>query len=246
MLIRGLDVSAYQPSINWKAVAASGYRFVYLRCGIGNGAPDATFANRKSEAMSAGLVVGAYHFAYPLPEDAAHPGRNPVEQARAHHAACNGLGSQAGELLPALDLEWPPPDQWAHWGVTAASIVAWAVAYLAEAEALYGLRPLLYIYPDFVAHLVAGANLDPLAKYPLWFASYRGAPPNDNTPMPACLPWGTAAVWQHTNKLVVAGIDVDGDVLDGASMASLARGSAIDLVTDPPNDTVPPPPDEVA
>jgi GH25 family lysozyme M1 (1,4-beta-N-acetylmuramidase) len=79
MTIAGIDVSQAQGTISdqdWQAVANSGVRFVYLRAGVGNDAPDTNFAANLAGARAAGLLVGAYNFVYPLPTDPAHPGRD--------------------------------------------------------------------------------------------------------------------------------------------------------------------------
>jgi lysozyme len=214
-MIRGLDVSQVQGAIadvHWQAVAAD-KRFVVLRSGVGNDASDTRFAEYVAGARAAGLVVGAYHSGYPLPPDAAHPGRDPEDQAQRHFEACGGLGSSPGDLPPALDLEWPMPTDWAKWGCSGQQITDWAARYLAKAQALYGRTPLVYTYPDFAAH----AKLAGLDGYRLWLASYRRAPL-------APSPWGSYVMQQVNDGgyRLPSGAPADEDeVADDATFAEL-------------------------
>src|ERR1700722_14511447 len=199
-MIKGLDVSKEQGAIDWAQVGAAGYRFVIVKCGNGNDEPDPTYAQNVNGARAAGLLVAAYHFVYPLPDDPAHPGRDPLDQAQAHYAASGGLvGSHF------VDCEWPALADWAKWGCSAAQIRTWLVAYVNELTALIGRQPGVYSYPDWWDD-IDGAFLLTFANNPLWEASYE--PEAIKFP-----PWAAWSVWQYTDKLVVPGVadDVDGN-----------------------------------
>jgi lysozyme len=208
MAIRGIDVSALQGAISWTQVAASGVRFAYLRCGVGNDAPDMRFAVNLNGAQQAGLVVGAYHFVYPLPDAPGHPGRDPISQARAHYHASGGLGSHDGELPPAIDLEWPEPKDWDRWFCTAVQIRTWALAYLAECTRLHGRKPIVYTYPYYGSALRL-QECPEFASYDLWAASYELV-------AATIPPWGAHAVWQTTGGggRLPNGMPVDTDEID--------------------------------
>jgi lysozyme len=216
-VIKGLDLSELQgpiPAVQWQAIAAD-VRFVYLRAGVGNDPADSRFTEYLAGARAAGLVVGAYNFAYPLPNEAGHPGRDPEDQAQAHYAACEGLGSEAADLPMSLDLEWPAPEAFGQWGCSPAQIVDWTVRYLAKATALYGRAPVLYSYPYFIKAL-AGADLSPLAVHPLWLASYQ--------PVPAVpSPWTECAIQQTTGGgyRLPNGAPCDTNVMTEAWLAAL-------------------------
>lgn len=180
-LIKGLDVSVIQGTIDFAKVAAEGVQFVICRCGVGNSGKDSTYDRNMANAKAAGLQVMAYHFVYPLPPQAGNPTRNPTAQAQLHAGYANGA-------LAACDLEWPTQPDWAKWGCSAAQIGEWALEYLEAYESLTGIRPLVYTYPDFAHHV----NLPPaIAGYPLWIASYASTPL-----IPA--PWTDWALWQDT------------------------------------------------
>jgi GH25 family lysozyme M1 (1,4-beta-N-acetylmuramidase) len=199
IMIRGIDVSANQGVVDWASVAGLGCRFAIMKCSEGNKpAADVSFARNVAGAKAAELAVGAYHFAYPLPANG-QAGRDPQSQAQHAFDLSGGLGTHPGELPPALDFEWPPPDEWAKWGCTAAQLRAWALAYLVAAEALWGRKPLLYIYPDFWMH-VGGGGEPSFASYPLWMASYPTPPawPVDGGKPTLPKPWTDWACWQFT------------------------------------------------
>lgn len=61
----GIDVSSYQGTVDWKAVAADGISFVILRAGTSNG-KDTNFEVNYKGAKAAGLHVGSYFYSYAL------------------------------------------------------------------------------------------------------------------------------------------------------------------------------------
>lgn len=61
----GIDVSEYQGTVNWNAVAADGISFVILRAGTSRG-KDAKFEENYLGAKAAGLHVGSYFYSYAL------------------------------------------------------------------------------------------------------------------------------------------------------------------------------------
>ncbi|HEY2515691.1 MAG TPA: glycoside hydrolase family 25 protein [Polyangiaceae bacterium] len=223
MPIRGIDVSSIQGKIDWPKVAASGVRFVMRKCGNGNNAPDPGFADDVAGARAAGLAVGAYHVGFPLPSAPEHPGRDAADQAKAHFAACKGLGSQAGELPPALDLEWPVPGtpEWAKYGCTPDQVRAWAIAYLEAAETLWGRLPIVYDGFPIYWQQIGGASEPRFGRYPLWVVNYpeqyKGAIPPDGASPPIPGPWSAWTLWQHSGggQRLPSGAAVDGNVFCG-------------------------------
>jgi GH25 family lysozyme M1 (1,4-beta-N-acetylmuramidase) len=59
--VPGIDVSRYQGTVNWKAVADAGFRFAVVRATLWNVKIDETFETNWNGARSAGLLVSAYH-----------------------------------------------------------------------------------------------------------------------------------------------------------------------------------------
>jgi GH25 family lysozyme M1 (1,4-beta-N-acetylmuramidase) len=63
--VPGLDVSEYQPSVNWQQQWNMGARFAYIKATEGNYYTNPIFTSQYSGARGAGLIRGAYHFANP-------------------------------------------------------------------------------------------------------------------------------------------------------------------------------------
>lgn len=186
MIQYGIDVSVWQGTIDWHAVAASGKSFAICKRSEGAAIIDPTFAANWAGIREAGMVRGCYHFA--------QPGVNSPEQEAAHFLA--GLPAlETGDII-ALDIE--------AGGTQDRS--AWALAWLRQVEAAIGYKPLLYSYQDYIHRCLT----DPaLAAFPLWLASY-------STSIPASIgPWPSIALWQYSESERVPGIssNVDGDQL---------------------------------
>ena len=93
----GIDVSAWQGTINWAKVADAGIRFAIMKATEGSSWNDPTYAKNVSGATSNGIVVGAYHFADPSSAsgDAVAEADHFVSVAR----------NSPGDIVPALDIE---------------------------------------------------------------------------------------------------------------------------------------------
>jgi lysozyme len=226
-MIPGIDTSSAQGKVDWAKVKATGVHFLIRECGYGNEGADLGWLEDVTAARAAGLVVGVYHFAFPLPADGPHPNRDPRDQARHHFDLCGALGRAAGDLPPCLDLEWPVDGSWARWGCSAAQIRRWALDYLECARELYEVTPLLYTYPDFWRQ-IAGATEPAFAQYPLWLASYAAVPA-------ALGPWAGWSVWQHSDHGTVDGIDplVDLDWIAGEDELAALLARPATCPTDP-------------
>lgn len=229
-MIRGIDVSDAQGVIDWATEAAAGIQFAIIKCSTGNDpGVDKRFAANVASARKAGITVGGYHFGYPLPTDAAHPGRDPESQAKTAFDKFAGLGTVAGDLPPVLDLEWPTVPDWTKWACNAEQIRAWGLAFLHAAENLWGCKPFLYSYPDFLKQIAVGAEPG-YADYPLWMADYskyQHAPPPDGASPVIPAPWTDWALWQHSgNTLTLPNSKTicDYDVMNG-DIADWVRGA---------------------
>ncbi len=61
----GIDVSHWQGTIDWSAVAATGQRFVFAKASEGQTYDDPMYAANRAGAGANGILFGAYHFAQP-------------------------------------------------------------------------------------------------------------------------------------------------------------------------------------
>ncbi|MBU3181839.1 Ig-like domain-containing protein [Clostridium psychrophilum] len=69
--IKGIDVSQWQGTINWKLVKSDGVKFAMLRSSYGDGTSkytnngvDTMFKTNYAKAKANGIAVGAYHYSY--------------------------------------------------------------------------------------------------------------------------------------------------------------------------------------
>lgn len=62
--IKGIDVSHWQGTINWDEVAKAGVKFVFIKATEGTSYSKLSyFKENAPQALTAGLKVGAYHYA---------------------------------------------------------------------------------------------------------------------------------------------------------------------------------------
>ena len=194
--LRLVDVSNWQPNIDWHAVATSGIVGAYIEYGDGTFVSP-TWQAQSQGAASQGLSWGLYYFARPTSTD-------PIASADRFMAAAN-----AGNLPPVLDLE----DSTAS-GPQASS---WAQTFLTRCAQIGGRVPTLYTGLGY-----AWANDPALTAWPLWLASYPwgyNPVPNVNMlPVPGAGVWGSWSGWQFTSVGQVPGIpgNVDVDAFEPA------------------------------
>jgi lysozyme len=175
----GIDLSGYQPNVNWAQVAASGITFAFIKATEGTTLVDHTFANHWAGAHGAGLLRGAYHFFRPQLDGAA--------QARLFLAQ---LQADPGELPPVLDVESGD-------GAPGALVVAGVSAWLDVITPVLG-RPLIYTMPGFWNTLPVIPGIADRAD--LWVANWGAKSPAAVKGLPI---W---KFWQFTNHATITGI----------------------------------------
>lgn len=195
--VKGLDVSHWQGSIDFAKVKADGYRFVFMKATEGTSYVDDTFEKNWAAAKKAGLIRGAYHFFRPKYDG--------VAQAK-HFASVMGTLTDS-DLPPVLDLEVQD-------GVSDATVIARAKAFLAELEKRSGKKPVIYTGYFFTSL----GSPSGFSGYPLWVAHWGVSCPN----LPAG-GWKTWKFWQFTDHANVSGIG-------GAVDANRFNGTLEDLI----------------
>lgn len=200
---KGIDVSDYQGSINWSQVAGSGYKFAFVKATEGEGftgdpiARQQNFEINAEGASSAGLLVGAYHFARP------DLGNNASDEAR-WFVNVTGSYIKPGYLRPVLDIEKGATTL----GGTALS--KWIGEWMETVKNETGVEPLIYTSADYSANYLNAS----LTRYDLWIAHWT----YDINSTPDTGIWDGWEFWQYSNKGNVSGIagDVDLDLFDGS------------------------------
>ena len=201
--VPGIDISYYQGTIDWEAVAADGIAFAFIRVSDGLGHEDSQFADNWSGAKEAGVRRGAYQF-FRSDEDA-------IAQADFLLDAISDL--EDGDLPPVIDVESTD-------GQSAATIIAKVKAWLDHVEAATGRTPIIYTGRYFWQDNVGSSDF---AGYPLWNAHYGVNCPD----LPD--PWSDWTFWQHSTSGEVDGISggVDSNWFNGdlAELTAFAGGT---------------------
>ncbi|USR91775.1 peptidoglycan-binding protein [Phormidium yuhuli AB48] len=185
-MVRGIDVSDYQGTVNWPAVARAGIEFAVTKATEGGTFVADSFTRNWSGIRSAGLVRGAYHFY--------RPRTDALAQA---NLFLNIVKLQPGDLPPVLDIESDD-------GVEPERIRAGIRSWLVRVEEVTQRRPILYTYPSFWERL---GNWQDFTDYPLWVAHYTTA---ERPWIPGG--WRTWAMWQFTDSGTVSGVTGPVDV----------------------------------
>lgn len=185
-VVQGIDVSSWQPDIDWTKVADSGRRFAFIRVSDGM-YQDKKFEQFWSASRSAGLIRSAYQYY--------EPEQDPIEQAELLLQKIGGK-IEPGDLPPLLDVEAKGSDP--------AKVIAGMHTWLDHVEGAIGMKPIIYMGfyfwrdtlqspTDFVDyHLML-----PAYPYTAWPDVLKGCP---NTPDP----WPKWTFWQYSN----GGLDI--------------------------------------
>ena len=186
-MVRGIDVSAFQKTISWKAIKDAGLEFGFIKATEGTGYTNKHYERHRKAARKQGIPVGAYHFARPDFDE------GPDEQAEHFLEVAQ---PQKGDLLPVLDLERP--------GNSPTETARWANRWLSRVEKKIGQPPILYTFSAFAENLVGHERR--LTRYPLWLANYGK---NNGTvhPVSPVGAWTAIVVHQYTSKGRIEGYD---------------------------------------
>ena len=185
MSIRGIDVSDYQPNVNWQTVANSGIAFAFVKATEGATHFADTFDYNWAAMKAVGIQRGAYHFFRPATN----------VQAQVDNFL-KIVKIAPGDLPPVLDVETTA-------GLDGNTICDRMGIWLDAIEAETGLQPIIYTYPGFWD----GLGVKRLGHYPLWIAHYTSAP---QPWVPGG--WKSWLFWQYTDKGRVAGVSGNVDI----------------------------------
>ena len=178
----GIDVSKYQGTIDWPAVAASGTDFGMARIADGLTIPDATFQRNYAGMRANGITPGSYLFF--------EPRQDPVAQANVIVAALTTAGFRVGDLPPAIDVE-------VTGGQSPATIAAKVRTAVTTIQDALGVTPFIYTSPGVWNRIVGSTGF---GDVPLWVAHWIVACPR----LPAG--WSEWSLWQYASTGFVPGI----------------------------------------
>lgn len=183
----GIDVSKYQPSINWASVKASGINYVIIRCGYRGSSTgvlveDPYFKSHIKGAKAAGLKVGIYFFTTAISESEA------VEEASMVAYLCNGYGI---DYPVFMDCE--PSGRAGYNGMSASQRTAIIKAFCNTIRSA-GYTPGVYANKNWLTEKM---NAGELSGFKIWLAQYNPDGPTYS---------GRYDLWQYTSKGTVNGI----------------------------------------
>jgi lysozyme len=157
--VQGVDVSAYQGTIDWDVLAEQDIDFAWIKATEGSSYQDPRFADNWAGAHDTDLLVGAYHF---LSIDS--PGTDQAVNVTAT------VSRHQGDLPVVVDVECyaeycdaPPP---------AARVREVLDPLLLAIEQHYGRPAVLYATRDWYERYLAGGYPD----NPVWFRSVTTSP----------------------------------------------------------------------
>lgn len=216
--LEGIDVSAWQRTIDWAKVKAAGKRFVIAKATEGIGFRDSYYSANKSGARGVGLAFTAYHYA--------RPDLNPTKAAGEADWFVDNVGLSAGMLVPALDLE-------EHGGLGTSALQEWVATWLGRVYARTGARPMIYTSPAFWQRYLGDTRRFADEGYEILWVAHWGV----SQPTVPGSNWGGRGwtFWQYTSDGSVPGIEgrVDLDRFNGSDMTRVTFGAAFTLSTTP-------------
>ena len=203
-IVKGVDVSHYDGTIDWAAVHGAGIAFAFMKATESTGFADPQFAANWNGAGANGVIRGAYHF-FRASADATAQADYFVQQA--------GVPA-AGDLPLTIDLETLD-------GVAAATVASDALTFLARVETKSGRKPIVYTSASFLSSIGSPAGF---GAYTLWVANWQVSCPKLPSP-----PWSDWTFWQDSATATVNGIPataVDSDQFNGtlADLQAFAGG----------------------
>ena len=149
--VSGIDVSAYQGTINWSAVAASGVKFAMIRLGNTKYGLDSKFTQNVIGANAAGIRVGVYVYSYAT---------NAAEAAADAQLAVTAMSNLPISFPVAIDIEDSSQS-----GLSSAQLLSIANAFCSVVYA-NGYQPMVYSYKNWLTTRMSGVAWD------RWVANY--------------------------------------------------------------------------
>ena len=177
-MIYGIDISKYNVVDDWKAVKASGKKFVFIRLGWinsnGSISKDEKFEEHYKNARAVGLDIGVYIYSY----------LNDSKYSRV--AARNTVKMLEGKMIT-----YPVAFDYEEYKISAklskSANTDICYEFLSEVQRL-GYFAMMYTYTSFVQSYL---NIERLKPFAMWIADYRD-PSGTNCPYKDT--WG---IWQY-------------------------------------------------
>jgi GH25 family lysozyme M1 (1,4-beta-N-acetylmuramidase) len=210
---QGIDVSNFQPNVNWASMKTAGIKFTFTKATEGVDFVDASFHNHMVGAIAAGMPIGPYHFARlnsgeTIPTDAIDEANDFVDAIQQYY------NTPAMVLRPVIDYEQIPNDPVSP--SVKAYVSKWLRDFSGVVQQRLGVAPIIYT----CCALNTSTYLEPdIAQYPLWIAKQNGTNTFDPSSPPTAANkgiWSDYTFWQWSGTGSVGGISpIDRDVFKG-------------------------------
>lgn len=182
--IKGIDVSAYQGTIDWQTVANYGMGFAILRITEKNNKVDSTFEANFKGCKANAIPVGVYKYSYALSVSAAE---------KEAQSVIDTLAGRGLDLPVWLDLEYSKQKS-----KGSATVEKIALAFLTKIKKA-GYAVGIYCNSDWYENVLT----DSLKQYDCWIARY---PSNDDGSVQERLRPSYGIGWQYSSKATIPGI----------------------------------------
>lgn len=184
--IHGIDVSSWDPFIDWQEVRNQDIRFAIMKSTEGLDYFSKHFTEQWEGAKSVGILRGSYHYL--------HAAQDGAKQA---DFFLSKVDVQDGDLPPCLDIEGTNND-----GATNSQFIGNAQKWLERVEEKTGRIPIVYSTASFLREKLTGNNGKPppwAHKYPTWVAQYFNSHSADAGGQPTQpAGWGDWVIWQYS------------------------------------------------
>ncbi len=192
---KGIDVSKYQGTIDWKKVAADGVEYAFIRVGCrgygssGTLIKDETFYQNVKGALAEGIKVGAYFFSQAITDEEA------LEEAE---LVIKELGDYDITYPVAIDIERIRNDKARQDALTKEKRTELCITFCERIREA-GFIPMVYGDVETFTELL---DAEMLAEYDFWVCETEGQ---------MTFPY-EFAIWQYSHTGSVAGIKGDTNI----------------------------------
>lgn len=186
MMLRGIDVSTHQGTIDWDEVAGAGLSFAIIKAtqGISEATAglrnftDSKFKRNITEAHRIGLRVGVYHYL------TAQTVGEAMEEAEYFLSVIEPY-KQLIDLWAVVDVEskYLPKDK---------TLLTQIVNTFCSRVTSAGMPPMVYTNPDYLKH-----RLNDISYWPLWLALWR-----KKTNVPTVAEYPSLKLWQWGGEAI--------------------------------------------
>jgi GH25 family lysozyme M1 (1,4-beta-N-acetylmuramidase) len=186
MMLRGIDVSTHQGTVDWDEVAGAGLSFAIIKATQGRSEAtaglrnftDSKFKRNITEAHRIGLRVGVYHYL------TAQTVGEAMEEAEYFLYVVE-------PYKPLIDL-WAVVDVESKYLPKDKTLLTQIVNTFCSRVTSAGMRPMVYTNPDYLKH-----RLNDVSYWPLWLALWR-----NKTNVPTVADYPAMKLWQWGSEKI--------------------------------------------